>query len=610
LAESIAEPRAVFDNLPRRCHSSHSSTIIGHVESGELRKAMDLYRAIEEGGGRSSSNRFSSAVELNEYAFAALLKACAKLKDAESGGRIHAEIARRGFLHTNVVLGTALLHMYSNCGMLEKAREALEKLPRCDAVAWTSLISGYARHDRSDMALAAFDLMLRRGMSPSPATFACVLKACGDVGDEGRGSEIHAEVARKGLLKTNAFVGNALVDMYAKCGSLVRAREAFDVLPCRDVVAWTSLISGYAQHEYGEDALDCFGQMQEQGIAPDVVTSVCVLKACGSSRAVEKGAEIHAELARKGLVRSNAVVGSALVGMYAKCGELSLASDVLEGLPDPSLDAWNALIAGYAQQNREREALECFERIAGQGLCPDDATVACSLKACGSAGAAGGKGRELLHADLENRLPRANQIACNALLDMYAKCGMLAKAEEVFDKLALRDVVSWNTLIAAYGRLRRSADALNAFERMLVEGVDPNASTFVGVLDACRRASLLERGRRHFAEMSAKFGITPTIDHCTCMVHLLAHSGELIRAEEMMEQMSPPPDAVMLLGILSACLKWSNVELGRRAFEKLVRLNAKEAAAYDCMESIYASLGMKAEAKKIRARRKKSMAAI
>jgi pentatricopeptide repeat protein len=238
---------------------------------------------------------------------------------------------------------------------------------------------------------------------------------------------MHVEVVRKGLLRTNPFVGNALVDMYAKCGSLVKAREVFDMLPHRDIVAWTSLISGYAQHEYSEDALDCFGQMQGQGISPDVVTLVCVLKACGSSRAVEKGVEIHAELARKELVISNAVVGSALVDMYAKCGELSLARDVFEGLPDPSLDAWNALITGYAEQNRGSKVLECFERMARQGLCPDDVTIACSLKACGNAGAFG-KGREL-HADIEKGLPKANQIVCNALLDMYAKCGMLAKAE-------------------------------------------------------------------------------------------------------------------------------------------------------------------------------------
>jgi pentatricopeptide repeat protein len=230
------------------------------------------------------------------------------------------------------------------------------------------------------------------------------------------------------------------------------------------------------------------------------------------------------------------------------------------------------------------------------------------LKACGNAGALG-KGREL-HADIEKALPKANQIVCNALIDMYAKCGMLAKADEVFDKLELRDVISWNALIAGYGHLRRFADALDTFERMIIEGVEPNASSFVNVLSACRHASLLERGQRHFEEMSVKFGIAPTIDHYTCMVHLLAHSGELIRAEEMMEQMSPPPDSVTLLGVLLACLKWSNVDIARRAFEKAVRLNTKEAAAYDCMESIYSSLGMKAEAKKIKAIRKENMAAL
>ena len=197
--------------------------------------------------------------------------------------------------------------------------------------------------------------------------------------------------------------------------------------------------------------------------------------------------------------------------MYAKCGELLFAQEVFEKLPIRSIDSWNALITGYAQQNRGVKVLECFEQMLSQGLCPDDVTLACYLKACGNTGAID-KGRKL-HADIEKGLPKTNQIVCNALLDMYAKCGMLVKAEEVFDKLDLHDVTSWNVLIAGYGQAGKFVDVVNAFDRMMSEGVKPNASTFVNVLDACNHASLLERGKNYFEVMSVTFRIMPTLDH-------------------------------------------------------------------------------------------------
>eukprot|EP00250_Pteridium_aquilinum_P018547 c24122_g25_i1 orf=2-316(+) len=104
--------------------------------------------------------------------------------------------------------------------------------------------------------------------------------------------------------------------MYAKCGALAKAQEAFDSLPSGDVVSWTALIGGYAQHERCEEALRCFEQMKREGVSPNAVTYSCILKACGSVGEAEQGKLIHAEIVKKGLLGNDTVLGSALVDMY------------------------------------------------------------------------------------------------------------------------------------------------------------------------------------------------------------------------------------------------------------------------------------------------------
>eukprot|EP00250_Pteridium_aquilinum_P002655 c12879_g1_i1 orf=57-680(+) len=143
-----------------------------------------------------------------------------------------------------------------------------------------------------------------------------LIKACGKEKNLSKGSRIHAHVLERGLLKHNVFVGTALLRMYAECGALAKAEEVFDKLQVRDVRSWTALIAGYAHHGLSDEALSCFGQMREEGIFPNAVTFICILKACGTVGKFEKGEEIHAEVDRQGLLETNTVLGNALVDMY------------------------------------------------------------------------------------------------------------------------------------------------------------------------------------------------------------------------------------------------------------------------------------------------------
>ena len=172
---------------------------------------------------------------------------------------------------------------------------------------------------------------------------------------------IHAQLENRGLLENNLVVGSTLVDMYARCGSFGQAHQVFDKLLDRNVVLWTILISRCSEYGHFEAALNCFEQMQLEGIPPNSVTLICILKAYGYIGAKEKGLQVHGEIERRGLLRREYVVGNSLVDMYAKCGAIASAKEVFDKLSIRTTVSWTALMAGYAQVGDIHNVVVMFE---------------------------------------------------------------------------------------------------------------------------------------------------------------------------------------------------------------------------------------------------------
>ena len=142
-----------------------------------------------------------------------------------------------------------------------------------------------------------------------------MLKYCTKHKDFQKGKILHDVIVTQGLLIRSPFIASSLINMYAKCGMLTKAKEVFNELSSPDIVSWSALIGGYAQHELNEEALNCFERMQWEGISPNDVTFICILKACGSIGAVDKGKQIHDEIASRGMLSTNIILGTALVDM-------------------------------------------------------------------------------------------------------------------------------------------------------------------------------------------------------------------------------------------------------------------------------------------------------
>lgn len=492
--ESMGNAQEVFDKMVSRNECTWNALVKGYVKGGDFAKAITLYKSV----------RRDRSIHLSGYTYVALLKACTMQKEVEMGQQVHADLSRERLLETNLFVGNALLDMYAKCSSLVEAQEVFDVLPVRDVVTWTSLIAGYIQHDRAPEALECYEQMQDAGISPNAFTYTCILKACGSLKYSILGREIHTVVEQEGLLKSSQIIGNALIDMYAKCGMLEKAQEVFCLLPVHDVISWNSLITGYAEYELSREALVSFEQMRSEGVPANAITYASVLKACAGIRDLKIGKEIHLEISRKGLLKKDMVLGSALVGMYMKCGLLEKAEAVFDKLPVRDAVAWTAMIAGYVQHDFGEKALACAKQMQVTGVVPDIITYALSLKACGNIGATNmGIG---IHNEIADKgFLKRDALLGNAVIDMYTKCGMLAEAEEAFFSNPVHEVASWTALITGYAHLGDVKNALFAFQKMREDCINPTIFTLLSILNACGNAGLVDMAAAFLEAMSETF---------------------------------------------------------------------------------------------------------
>jgi len=334
------------------------------------------------------------------------------------------------------------------------------------------------------------------------------------------------KIIRSGF-QSDVIVVSALIDMYAKCGSMQKARELFDKMHHRDVVSWTTMVTRYVQNGYVDEALKLF-----------------------------------------------------------------------QAMPQRDVFSWTSMIAGYAQNGRAEEALKLFQQMHLAGMRPNSRTFASILPVCASLGALE-HGMEI-HADIIRSGLECDLIVANALIDMYAKCGILDTAHKLFDRMHQRDVVSWTAMIAGYAVHSCGKEALELFEQMKYSGISPDHVTLVCVLSACCHAGLVEEGYQYFNRLSKDYHITPTMDHYSCMVDLLCRAGRLDEAQTFISKMPITPDVEMLISLLGVCKIHNKIELAECVAELIFELDPENAAPYVLLSNIYATAGRWEDIEKVR----------
>ncbi|CAK9273030.1 unnamed protein product [Sphagnum jensenii] len=422
--------------------------------------------------------------------------------------------------------------------------------------------------------------------------YVCLLQACGRTKSLEYGKRVHAHISKR-KLDRDLILGNNLISMYVKCGSISRARQVFNTMLERDVVSWTAMIAGVAKQRDVKGAFEAFQQMQQEGLKPNVITFMSILNACACPAALEKGRHIHSLIVETG-ADSDVSVLNALISMYSRCNSIVDARQIFDGMckrnmPVRNVVSWTAMISGSAQQGYAEDALDLFQQMQQEGVKPNKVTFISVLNACASLSALE-EGKKLHDLIVKAGLQPDVSVG-NALISMYSKCGSLDEASKVFHRMAHRDVVSWNAMISGNAHHGHCHEGLDLFEKMQLEGVRPDKVTFIAVLQACSHAGFIDLGRHYFCSMIQDYGIAQTGEHYGTMVDLVGRAGHLDEAEEILNKKPFQPGALELGALLSACRVHGAVEIAERAADSAFKLEPEKSGIYVMLANIYAAAG-------------------
>ncbi|CAI9115565.1 OLC1v1016490C1 [Oldenlandia corymbosa var. corymbosa] len=584
----------VFNAVPspyrRRKDFLWNQLIRAYAWEGPFKKAIDLYHEMVDFG-----------VKPTNYTYPVVLKACAALRDTETGVKIHGDLERLG-LGADVFVCTALVDFYVKCGCLGQAWEVFDGMPHRDIVAWNAMIAGCAAHGLFGDVLGLVLEMQEEGVSPNSSTLVTILPVIGEANEVTLGKAVHGLCLRKGVYG-DVVVGTALLDMYGRCGLLNYARRIFDGMSLKNEVTWSAMVGACITCDSMEDGLQLFRQMRAEnsGDSPSPVALAAVIRGFAKLIDVEAAKQLHGYTLKLGSIL-DLMVGNTLLSLYAKCGIINDALRFFEEMNFKDSVSYSALISGCVQNGMAEEALKLFRKMWLFGVEPESATIMGLFPAC-SYLAALRPGR-CAHGFSIRRGFTEDVSVSNALVDMYAKCGKIDVARIVFNKMHKRDVVSWNAMIIGYGIHGLGLEAISLFQNMLVVGQKPDDVTFISLLSACSHAGLIAEGMQWFHSMGKQFSIKPRIDHYLCIVDLLSRGGSLEDAYKIIREMPLEPDIRIWNALLSACRIYKKVELVEEISNKIQSLGPEGTGNLVLLSNIYSTAGRWDDAADVRVMQK------
>lgn len=393
------------------------------------------------------------------------------------------------------------------------------------------------------------------------------------------------------------FVLNSLIHMYASCGDVGNARNLFDNIPERGTVTWNAMFAGYFKDESWQEVVALFRDMLMLGAEFDEVTLISVLTACGRLGVLDLGQWIDGYIRENGR-KSNQNLVTSLVDMYAKCGQVDKARSLFDEMVSRDVVAWSAMISGYSQWNRCREALELFHDMQRAGVEPNEVTMVSVLSSCAVLGAL--ETGKWVHSYVRRKQLKMTVNLGTALVDFYAKCGFIVNALETFAKMPQKNAWSWTVIIQGLASNGRGEEALRFFSLMLEADFQPNELTFIAVLSACSHAGLVDEGKRIFRSMTSIYGVEPGIEHYGIMVDILGRSDRIQEAYNFVTEMPIKPNAIIWRTLLASCKVHRNVEIGEESLKQLVKLEPRHSGDYILLSNTYASVGRFEDALRLR----------
>jgi pentatricopeptide repeat protein len=408
-----------------------------------------------------------------------------------------------------------------------------------------------------------------------------------------------AAAAHAALLKSSALssavpiAATVLLTAYASAGLPGAASRLFDEMPARDAVAWNALLACLVRHaRAGAAAAATFRGMATSGVPPTPATLCTMLKACATSRAACPGRQLHA----RGVISCRAdandvVVATALVDLYMSCGlvEDAMRVFVLTRCPkDAALH--NAVLSGCVENGWFSDA---FTMLRRHSMELDGVSLTSALTAC-AATANLAYGMQLHCKALRGEFD-SDTILCNALIDMYAKCGRATSARIVFNRMATRNVVSWSSMIDAYSRHGHGVDALDLFKLMekAAPMVLPNAITFLALLSACAHTGLVDEAQSMLHLMKSKYGIDPQPEHYACLIDMLGRTGRIDEAWDLYCSLTASRNkssSAICVAMLNACRANMDAVRGKKVAVRMLEVDPRNPRIHVLISNFHATM--------------------
>ncbi|VVA96914.1 unnamed protein product [Arabis nemorensis] len=461
---------------------------------------------------------------------------------------------------------------------------------------YNTLINGFVNNHLFHETLDLFLSVRKLGLSLYGFTFPFVLKACTKAQNLNLGIHLHSLVVKCGFYHDVGAM-TSLLSMYSGSGRLDDAHKVFDEIPERSVVSWTAFISGCIAAGKQREAIDLFKKMVEMGVRPDSYSIVRVLTACVSVGDLDR-AEWIVKLMDEIEMSKNSFVCATLVNLYAKRGKMEKARSVFDSMAEKDIVTWSTMIQGYASNSFPKEGVELFHQMLQENLKPDQYSIVGFLSSCASLGALdlGEWGSSLI--DRNEFL--TNLVMGTALIDMYAKCGAMARGFQVFKEMKERDRVLMNAAItglAKNGHVKLSFAVFGQTEKL---GISPDGYTFLGLLCGCVHAGLIEDGLRMFIAISCVYALKRTVEHYGCMIDLWGRAGMLDDAYRLICDMPMKPNAIVWGALLSGCRLVKDTQLAETVLKELIALEPWNAGNYVQLSNIYSVTGRWDEAAEVR----------
>ncbi|KAH6791987.1 hypothetical protein C2S52_002464 [Perilla frutescens var. hirtella] len=551
--------------------------------SKNLKNVLSLKSPISYFSNSTAENLHSDSLSLPQK-FASYLEICPDINFLK---KLHACVITHG-LERNIFLGSKLINLLAKFNLLAESKWVFNKIINNNLSLWNSIVVGYFRADQYSEVLGIYLKLRRRkiGIHSSAITFA--LKSCVELGASKFGRNLHTDAFRFGL-SSDRFVGSSFIEFYTNCDQIGEAAKVFDEITERDVVAYTSMITGYSKFgdHRANEAFRVAGEMQMDGFEPNRVTLVSLLRCASRLRALNEGRSIHGYAMRRGIGCADEVFETSLIDMYVKCADPDLGAIVFDKMSRKTTGSWNALIAGYLQLGQPLEAFDLFLKMVRH--CELDLiALANAVWSCADLGyLLIGKA---IHCHIIRGGINLDLVGTTALIDMYSKCKHLSAAMNVFYMTEAKDAAMSNVMIAGYLHNGCVYRAIETFREMAAAHVRPNTGTIISVLSALSDTEKIRTGWCIHGYVLRQ-GLEANIDIANQFINMYAKCGFIGCARQVFDGIKIK-DQVSWTSMMTGVVNHGLADEGLTLFLFMQRENLQpDAITYTCLIQALNQLG-------------------